>query len=118
MSYIRSTSNPEKLYIFGNMAGDVEIYQGPKLIGYIPGDNFDKFIDLYIDNFCEDIEYNGIKIETVFPKDTGNGIKERLSYGDWFIDMYDVTWYYIARSNYGRSKGKFFHFIRKIFNIY
>jgi len=117
MSYIRSTSNPERLYIFGSVDG-IEFNVGSIHKGNIPTDLFNKFIDSYIDGYEEELTQDGILLEEIFPADNkDHRISIRLSYEDWHIDMWNVTWYYIARSNYGRSKGKLFHLIRRIFNI-
>ena len=107
MSYIRSTSNNENLYVFANMGAIVEFHKGTELIGTMPQDVFNGLIDKYIENFCEDTEFHGAMISEVFykqPERLGGEFKMRLEYNhEWGIEMQDVTWYYIARSNYGRS---------------
>ena len=108
MSYIRSTSNKELLYIFANMNGIVEFHRGPELVGKMPQEIFNGLIDKYIENFCDDVEFHDATITEVFykePERLGGEFKMRLEYNhEWGIEMQDVTWYYIARSNYGRNK--------------
>ena len=102
MSYIRSTSNPEGLYIFCNMNDVVEFHKGSDFIGVMPAHVFNVLIDSYIEKSMEDAEFHDARIEEIFED---GEIKMKLSYGHhWEIVMWDTTWYYIARSNYGRSK--------------
>jgi len=103
VSYIRSTTNPEGLYIVGT-GKEVEFYKGCEYPGVMPPDVFNKLIDKWIENYQEDTEIEGAKIEEVWINAKGDPSRMRLSYKDWYIDMWYVTWYYIARSNYGRSK--------------
>jgi hypothetical protein len=101
MSYIRSTSNDEHLYIFANMDGIVEFHRGTELVGTMPQEIFNVLIDLYIQHFCEDVEFHDANVREMFVD--GKPIT-RLEYKhNWQLDMQYVTWYYIARSNYGRS---------------
>jgi len=108
MSYIRSTSNPEGLYIFANMSGIVEFHRFSEHVGDMPQDLFNVLIDSFIENYCEDTEFQKASIKEIFieGKDRlGGEFNMRLEYEHkWHIDMSYVTWYYIARSNYGRSK--------------
>ena len=120
MSYIRGIYNPEGLYIFQNIDGWVEIYEGPEYRGRIPYKLFDKLIDKYIEGGCEEAEvidsFNGqhLKVTEVLDDD---GVKKVLKYhGMDPIKMWDVTWEYIARSNYGRSKPFWrIRLVRKLF---
>jgi len=120
MSYIRSGSNPEGLYIIGNMNDQLEIFDDPdERSKTMPIEVFEKLCKMWFDNFCDDVEYKGASIEDVCVfKDDGElspietrctdmkerpiAFKTRLSYtgktaaDDWFVDMYDVTWFYIA----------------------
>jgi len=124
MAYIRNTSNPEGLYIFstGYMT---EIHKENDFIGKIPTFLFEKLIDKYIDfkgdeamvhNFSNG--YN-LKILEVLNVDEvniktfkNNFPKMRLSYHDmsdkilFYVDMWEVTWEFIARLNYGHSKSE------------
>lgn len=106
MSYIRSPYNPEGLYIWSQDDGMCHFMIGPNMIGKIPTNIFNGLIDTYIENFNNEyIEFHDACVEEVWvDSGKGNELKTRLSYEDWHIDMWDVTWYYIARSNYGRSK--------------
>jgi len=102
MSYIRSTSNDEHLYIFANMNSVVEFHKGTELVGTIPQDMFNMLIDMWIENYCEDVEFHDITVEDII---VDGELVIRLDFNHkWHIDMQYVTWYYIARSNYGRSK--------------
>ena len=113
MSYIRSTGNPEALYIWGDSEGVVTVMKGPEIVGKLPTSVMNGLIKKYIDEYCpDDCEYEGALVEEVWiPVETERITEEmkmmsltstpmvRLSYGDWKVDMWDVTWYYIARSN-------------------
>lgn len=96
MSYIRSISNPEGLYIFGSEEG-VEIMRGSEMIGVIPTEVFTGLIKEYIDGFCENCEYKGASIKE---KWILGHPKTVLSYNNFNIIMWEVTWYYIASNNY------------------
>lgn len=103
MSYIRSTSNPEGLYIWGD-GKTVTITKGPKTIGYIPTNIFHGLIKKYNQNFYPDeCSYKGASIKEVH---IGKNFKVQLSYDNWKVNMWDVTWHYIVSVNYkkpGRS---------------
>ena len=108
MSYIRSPYNPEGLYIFENMNEFVEIHQGSEYMGRIPAKLFNRLIDKYIENYDD---YTEVIQESnnhrLYVKEVieGLGVKKVLKYeGLEPIKMWDVTWEYIARSNYGRTK--------------
>ena len=110
MSYIRNIYNPEGLYIFGNFKGQIEFHQGSDFLGTIPTETFDKLIDTYVENGYEEcaVKYSFsdcvASIKEVIDKE---GVKILLTYSGvkpMEVVMWDVTWYYIARSNYGRSK--------------
>ncbi len=122
MSYIRSTSNPEELYIFSS-GKEVEVHQGPELIGKLPTKVMNGLIKKYIKkNQPDKCKHKGAKVQEVWvildndgtilqeKKDepsvdeTMSGKTEvmtKFSYGDWEVYMYEVTWYYIAHSNVG-----------------
>ena len=114
MSYIRSGSNPEKLYIWGD-EDKVFISEGSKDTWTIPLNIFNgllrKFHRRYHDYPCQ---YKGAQVEEVWVDEDGNeGVsdshlkklecKVKLSYyedGDVHsVIMWDVTWEYIVYSN-------------------
>lgn len=115
MSYIRSTSNPEGLYIWGDDK-NVNIVFGKELIKYIPIKIFDGLLNKYNKSCGNGVKFKGASIKETFISDgkkqtklqkafgvqSGN-FKMRLSYGDWHKDMWKVTWEYIAQHN-GRYK--------------
>lgn len=123
MSYIRSTSNPEELYIFSS-GKEVEVHQGPELIGKLPTKVMNGLIKKYIKkNQPDKCKHKGAKVEEVWvildddrtilqekgddkfsldeAKKGNTEVMTKLSYGDWEVYMYYVTWYYIAHSNVG-----------------
>ena len=102
MSYIRSGSNDEHLYIFCNMSDVVEFHKGGEFVGTMPANVFNKLIDMWIENSQEDTDHEGAVVSEVWV----DGEPFTLLHYDhqWDIYMQHVTWYYIARSNYGRSK--------------
>ena len=103
MSYIRSASNPEGLYIWSD--GDmVTVMKEHLIIGEIPTDIFNGLIKKYIRGNQCDCSFKKAKIEDVFSLINGvNTPQMRLSYAGWQVDMWAVTWYYIAKSNYKRK---------------
>jgi hypothetical protein len=116
MSYIRGLSNPEGLYIWGDEE-KVTVTKGSETIGYIPIPIFNGLIRKYIRGYCEDCKYKGAEIKEVlvkndielpdeeFDKDPSvANFKMKLSYDNWSVIMWYVTWYYIARSNYKSKK--------------
>ena len=111
MSYIRSTSNPEALYIWSEANGDCVFLMGTEIVGKMPREVFDGLIKLYVEE--GDIEYThykDAKVEELIDGTEWDGntrLATRLSYKDWHIDMWAVTWYYIAHSNYFRVKPNF-----------
>jgi hypothetical protein len=149
MSYIRCLSNPEGLYIWHDINGQIAISQYGSNIKWIPYRTFNGLIKKWNRNYWEypckyglanleevwiptqskiSVFINGIisiilspyyyhkfNIEWKFPKPSEfkNQIEAykiayfhragkyqiRLSYNDWHIDMWDVTWSYIAKNN-------------------
>ena len=122
MSYIRCLSNPEGIYIWGD-GQYVNISVGKEELKYIPQKRFDGLLrkcNKYPNS--DKIKYCGVQIEETFVKtpkkfwtktdkeimkdkrlrkvlgEPGN-FKMRLSYQDWYIDMWRVTWEYIVRHN-------------------
>ena len=113
MSYIRGTSNPENLYIWGD-GKTVYIARGQNKLKSIPQKTFDRLLKKY-NKTREDSIFRGAKIEEVFVEKKEKlskkrqeflnllGIpqgdfKIRLSYKDWHIDMWRVTWEYITNN--------------------
>ena len=96
MSYIRTTSNPERLYIWAN-AESVFIQMGWNEIGSMPEHIFNGLIKKYIKNSYDDTKYKGAEIKEA--RDEAGNFKMELSFGDWNCLMWRVTWDYIALSN-------------------
>lgn len=118
MSYIRSGSNPEKLYIYGT-EDRVYICEGSKSQWWIPLNVFNGLIKKY-HRFFHDTprEFKGAKVEDVWvdknniecDDETYNpeldmllDSKVKLSYNDHVIYMWDVTWEYIVNAYIMRS---------------
>jgi hypothetical protein len=110
MSYIRCLYNPEGLYIWADEKYTNITISGKTGISQIPVDIFEGLIKKYHKNFGEDTKYKGASIEQVFVKSgkKPNRIQKmmnvedgryqmRLSYNHWCIDMWLVTWEYIAQ---------------------
>jgi len=96
MSYIRSTSNPENLYVFGSSRG-IEWYVGITCFGgqncTMPPSDFEAIMLKWYEEGGWDntIEVNGISIS-----ETEDG-RNRVKYGDFDAVFYDVTLEHIAR---------------------
>lgn len=113
MSYIRSGSNPEKLYIYGT-EDRAYICEGSKPDWWIPLDVFNGLIKNYHKYFHDcPREYKGAKVEDVWVDQDNRECddesynpdldkllesKVKLSYGDNCVYMWDVTWEYIVNS--------------------
>lgn len=112
MSYIRSTTNPEQLYIWGDRE-NVYFVQGPNSLGSIPKDIFHAVLSKSLHEDEEKIEIDGVVLKQVWV-DADNrlrddlkkeeiklpvDIKIELSYNGWFIRMWYVTWEYILSTN-------------------
>jgi hypothetical protein len=85
----------------------VEFHKGPELIGLMPAKIFNVLIDIWVEGLYEDCEFHDASIKEIFVNVNdrlGGEFYQRLSYNHWHLDMSYTTWYYIARSNYGRSK--------------
>ena len=96
MSYIRSTSNPEALYIVGT-GKNVEIYRGGRYAHLLPHTIPTRTLKMLLRKWNvgnhDDETYGGARVREIKVK---NGWKIELSYEDWKIRMWPVTWYYIA----------------------
>lgn len=116
MSYIRSGSNPEKLYIYGT-TDTVYISEGGKPEWSIPLNVFNGLIRKYHRKFHDcPCEYKGAQIEEIWVHENGNELKTeeidsnlgksecktKLSYNGNYVIMWDVTWEYIVLSNIER----------------
>jgi len=118
MSYIRSGSNPEKLYIWGGIE-DATIAEGSKDTWNIPLNIFNGLIKKFHRRFHDyPCQYKGAQVEEVWVDEDGNeGVlnshlkrlecKVKLSYEDHFVIMWDVTWEYIVYSNIERFTKRF-----------
>jgi hypothetical protein len=118
MSYIRSGSNPEKLYIWGD--GDkATIAEGSKETWNIPLDIFNGLIQKYHRRYHDyPCHHKGAQVEEVWVYDgdlevddekinpilTHSERKVKLTYEDHYVIMYDVTWEYIVYSNLNKFK--------------
>ena len=84
------------------MGGIVEFHRFTEHVGNMPVDVFNGLIDTWIENCCEDTEFHNAIVSDVIVDGKPFTL---LHYNhEWDIYMQYVTWYYIARSNYGRSK--------------
>jgi hypothetical protein len=109
MSYIRSTSNPENLYIWSD-GTNITIEMGGDTIGQIPTDVFDGLIVKCYKSWEDTIKYKKAKIEQVFIEDntkpkildtfTQGDFKIKLSYDNWELLMWEVTWDSVVYTNY------------------
>ena len=99
MSYIRCGSNLENLYIWGN-GQTVFIAEGKKEPKRIPQKIMNGLIKKWKAGYGEDTKYRGAKITSVWVRvKNKNEQRTQLSYENWSIKMYYVTWAYIASSS-------------------
>ena len=119
MSFIRNTNNPEALYIYNSVDGNVYIRKGSVDIGSMPTKIFIKLLKKWKKKMWHrSVKHKGAKVEEVdecegkdidtdtlshaewmilYAKEMKEQIK--LSYGNWHVYMWGVTWFYIVYSN-------------------
>jgi hypothetical protein len=111
MSYIRSLSNPEKLYIWGDMNDTLHISISAYHEMTMPTSVFNMLIKLYVKDHgsIENYSFNGGKLvyKHVGPfKDTPMGkigeFKWVLTYKKQCLEMWDSTWSLIVLQNMSR----------------
>lgn len=101
MSYIRTGSNPEGLYIWGDEK-TVHISRKKGKNVTVPEPVFISFIEEYWKTFKyrgvpDSLTFNGLTVSEVFIK---GDPKIELSYGNhWTIYMWYSTWYYLMANN-------------------
>lgn len=111
MSYIRCASNPEKLYIWGDVDKVAHISMGTETVGTLPVSVLDGLIKKYVDKYFEDCKYNCAEIKEI---NIEGEFKMQLSYKDqWKIVMWGVTWDYIVLSNYKRILNDILYYKRR-----
>lgn len=94
MSYIRSGSNPEGLYIWGDKT-TVHVAKGGEETKSLPKKIFHGLIRKYHTQGL-DVKYKGASLKQEWIKENGkNECKTVLAYDDWTCPMWDVTWEYI-----------------------
>ena len=97
MSYIRSTSNPEGMYIWSNgKTTHISVGTRPSLL--VPHEVWNGFLEkcLLLEYWeDEEREYKGLAAKEILPG------KIFISYPSWEspVEMYYTTWYYILHSN-------------------
>jgi hypothetical protein len=99
MSFIRSGSNPEGLYVWGDGTNiNITADETHGKIRTIPQTIFEPLAKKYCRNSGEAITLSGASIQEIWVKNRKrNELKVRLSYKDWSIHMWEVTWEYIIR---------------------
>ena len=96
MSYIRSSSNPEGLYLWSNGI-DVEIIEGSKFHGGIPVNIFNGLIRKFRKSVHRiPCKFKKCSLDEVWIEGVP---KIQLKYGAIEVNMWAVTWEYIANSN-------------------
>lgn len=119
MSYIRSGSNPESLYVYGT-EDRVYICEGSLPNWFIPLKDFNSILRKYHRLFHEaPVTYKGLKIEEVWVDEKNNerdgeyydptidkllNCKIKLSYNENSVIMWDVTWEYIVNGYIYKNK--------------
>lgn len=86
MSYIRSTSNPEKLYVFGSANG-IE-WHNRAYSFTIPYEIFDAACREYVET-DEAVDHQGLSIQM---EKRGDDFKIVLRWGGHEVEMWEVTW--------------------------
>ncbi len=99
MSYIRSNSNPEGLYIFGD--GVTTFFAvGGETTKKMPRSVFHGLIRKYHNTGDTDISFKGATLQRFWEHNLdGYTSKIKLSFEDWAIIMWETTWTHIAYTN-------------------
>ncbi len=113
MSYIRSLSNPESLYIWADKNGRVTISAGdPSSAGLLsmPRHVFETILARWEERYHPDeIKYKGARIREVWDP-SGGGPRQEFTYAGWpagtRVVMWDVTACYLARGCAERRRKK------------
>jgi hypothetical protein len=88
VSYIRSTSNPEGLYVFGGAVG-VEWYQRSRHLFTMPYELFDAAARQYVEEDSVDLPDLTIQLLVL----DGNRLRVVLRWGRHEpVEMWEVTW--------------------------
>lgn len=99
MSYIRSGSNPEKLYIWGDGV-NTYIAEGAKENKVMPRSVFHGLIRKWLRNGWENCVFKDASVKEVWIKERNkNECKVELSYDGWKVYMWLTTWVYITHTN-------------------
>ena len=99
MSYIRSTTNPECLYIYGAADGNVWIHIGDASkyedrTYLMPQEIWDGLCRKYVKSYEDKVTYKGATIENDVK--VSDGWRTIISYKDWSIAVWPVTWEYVV----------------------
>jgi hypothetical protein len=105
MSYIRSISNPEGLYIWGDgEMANITTKDSFRTYMRVPMDIIDGLILKYHRSNLPDVcSYKGCKISEIM---IDGALKMKLEYADWSIFMWDVTWTYIVYTNVKNARAR------------
>ena len=129
MSYIRSTSNPDGLYVYGDIDGSVHFHwsiEEPLSSGrerplMVPQDIFDRALKAWTDSFGENVDVDGFTIaESHVFVDSGQPVPDgyhvlqegaqpsafliKLAYKGAFVHVWLVTWGYVAANWQARQQ--------------
>jgi len=98
MSYIRSTSNPDGLYVIGTGRGQIQFLCGANINLFMPRHVFEGVLRRWFDACAEDARYRGAIMAWNLVPNIGEQIT--LSYNRWedheIVEAYPVTWMYIC----------------------
>ncbi len=93
MSIIRCLSNPENLYIWHDICGEVAVSDNQSA-WFIPYKTFCRVMSKWLD-WPQDVRYRGCKIEEI--QEEGPDIfRWKLSYKNRSVVMWKVTLFYVA----------------------
>lgn len=88
MSYIRNTSNPERLYLFSTAHG-VEWHQGSQHLFTMPDELFEVVCRAYLKEQGGPVEIDGCLVEHAV---RDGKVRVWLSYQGHEVEMWEVTW--------------------------
>jgi hypothetical protein len=84
MSYIRCLSNPEGLYIWGDVDGNTYVSKGADPLLSIPNGLWKKFLKKWHRHYENDVELEGLKIREILPSDRGEHAKSKRRWPNQF----------------------------------
>jgi hypothetical protein len=102
MSYISPSSNPDRLYAYEGVHG-VHLSKGAGETYILPSSVFHRLLKLWYSRDTGTVLFKGAIVKELLIEDRFRIV---LSYKEWSIDLWPVTWHYLV----------LYHFVSRRFN--